>query len=167
MPKYFPTSLHVFPFKLGQNFVAFTLVFRENWSRKMRPKFIYKRHPCRTPVWTLKLSEMSPFWHVAFKIVAKEVLWSVRGSYQTRWCPPLPNVTRNSGWWPYTVTPSIDRTLHHFLTVTDLDLITEFDFLPNYARFSIEYFQRARHANRGRLLLRTPGPVPLWDLHVF
>ena len=24
-----------------------------------------------------------------------------------------------------------------------------------------------RHANRGRLLLRTPGPVPLWDLHVF
>ena len=27
--------------------------------------------------------------------------------------------------------------------------------------------QRVRHANRGRLLLRTPGPVPLWDLHVF
>ena len=26
---------------------------------------------------------------------------------------------------------------------------------------------RVRHANRGRLLLRTPGPVPLWDLHVF
>ena len=26
--------------------------------------------------------------------------------------------------------------------------------------------QRVRHANRGRLLLRTPGPVPLWDLHV-
>ena len=25
--------------------------------------------------------------------------------------------------------------LHQFLTVTDLDLITEFDFLPNYARF--------------------------------
>ena len=27
--------------------------------------------------------------------------------------------------------------------------------------------QRVRHANRGRLLLRTPGPVPLLDLHVF
>ena len=27
--------------------------------------------------------------------------------------------------------------------------------------------QRVRHAGRGRLLLRTPGPVPLWDLHVF
>ena len=27
---------------------------------------------------------------------------------------PLPNVTRHSGWWPHTVTPYIDRTLHHF-----------------------------------------------------
>ena len=27
------------------------------------------------------------------------------------------------------MTPSIDRTLHQFLTITDLDLITEFDFL--------------------------------------
>ena len=31
--------------------------------------------------------------------------------------------------------PSIDRTLHQFLTITDLDLITELDFLPNCARF--------------------------------
>ena len=62
------------------------------------------------------------------------VLWSLRGSYQTIWGPPLQNVTRHSGWWPYTVTPSIDRILHQFLIVTDLDLITEFGFLPNYAR---------------------------------
>ena len=48
---------------------------------------------------------------------------------------PSPEYTRHSGWWPYTVTPSIDRTLHQFLTVTDLDLITEFDFLPNCVRF--------------------------------
>ena len=41
----------------------------------------------------------------------------------------IPNVTR------HTVTPYIDRTLHQFLTITDLDLITEFDFLPNCARF--------------------------------
>ena len=34
-------------------------------------------------------------------------------------------------------TPSIDRTLHQFLTITDLDLITEFDFLPNCARFPL------------------------------
>ena len=32
---------------------------------------------------------------------------------------------------------------------------------------SIEHLQRVRNANRGRLLLRTPGPVPLWDLQVF
>ena len=47
--------------------------------------------------------------------------------------------------------------------------------LPNNMRYpsrelcdvSIEHLQRVRHANRGRLLLRTPGSVPLWDLHVF
>ena len=65
-----------------------------------------------------------------FEIVSKEVLWSARGSYQTLWGPPLPNVIRHSGWWPHTMKPSIDRTLHQFLTVTDLDLITEFEFLP-------------------------------------
>ena len=32
---------------------------------------------------------------------------------------------------------------------------------------SIEHLQRVWHADRGRLLLRTPGPVPLCDLHVF
>ena len=31
----------------------------------------------------------------------------------------------------------------------------------------MEHLQRVRHANRGRLFLRTPGPVPLWDLQVF
>ena len=31
----------------------------------------------------------------------------------------------------------------------------------------MEHMQRVWHANRGRLLLRTPGAVPLWDLHVF
>ena len=45
-----------------------------------------------------------------------------------------------------------------FDPITDLGLITEFD---------IEHLQRVRHANRGRLLLRTPGPVRIWDLQVF
>ena len=31
---------------------------------------------------------------------------------------------------------------------------------------SIEHLQRVWHADRGLLLLRTPGPVPLCDLHV-
>ena len=35
------------------------------------------------------------------------------------------------------MTPSIVRTLHQFLTITDLDLITKFDFLPNCARFPL------------------------------
>ena len=56
-------------------------------------------------------------------------------SYQTIWGPSLPNVTRHSGWWPYTVTPSIDRRLHHFFTITDRDFNAKFTFLPNFARF--------------------------------
>ena len=80
--------------------------------------------------------------------------------------PSLPNVTRHSGWWPHTVTPSIDRTLHHFSTVTDLDLITEFDFLPNCAiKVSIEHMQRVRHANVNREHLTPPDTWSHWDLH--
>ena len=48
--------------------------------------------------------------------------------------------------------------------ITDLDLITEFDLLF-YLMRKISVEQRVRHANRERLLLRTPGPVPLLDLH--
>ena len=48
-----------------------------------------------------------------------------------------------------------------------LNLGTEFDFLLNFREVSIEHLQRVRYANIGRLLLRTLGPVPLWDLHVF
>ena len=50
-------------------------------------------------------------------------------------------------WWMMTTysDTSIDRTLNQLLTVTDLDLITEFDFSHNCA----------------------PDPVRLWDLHVF
>ena len=52
-----------------------------------------------------------------FDIVSKEVLWSVLGSHQTICGPPLPNVTRHSGWWPSTVTPSLDLALYQFLTL--------------------------------------------------
>ena len=44
-------------------------------------------------------------------------------------------IRTHSGWWPYTVTPSIHRTLNQCLTFTDLDLISEFEFLPNCASF--------------------------------
>ena len=60
--------------------------------------------------------------------------------------------------------PSIDRRY----TNTQLDLITKFDFLPNCVWFPKNiYPQRVRHAIRGRLLLRTPIHVPLWELHDF
>ena len=34
-------------------------------------------------------------------------------------------------------------------------------------QWTLVSFLMKRHANRGRLLPRTPGPVPLWDLQVF
>ena len=33
-------------------------------------------------------------------------------------------------------------------------------------KVSIEHLQRVRHAKGGCLPLRTPGPVPLWDLQM-
>ena len=41
----------------------------------------------------------------------------------------------HSGGSPYTFIPSIDNITHMFDSVTELDLITEFDFLPNCSRF--------------------------------
>ena len=46
-----------------------------------------------------------------------------------------------------------------FYSLLDLDRITEFDFLPNCVRVSMEHLQRVWHANRGCFLLWTPGPV--------
>ena len=45
---------------------------------------------------------------------------------QTIWGPPLPNVTRHSGWWSSTVTTSIDQALHQFFT-----LLLILTLLPN------------------------------------
>ena len=108
-------------------------VFISQLIRYARACSSYERFILRAMRLSNKL--LGHIYQGTFEIVSKEVLWSVRGSYQTIWGPPLPNVTRHSGWWPHTVTPSIDRTLHQFLTITDLDLITEFDFLPNCTRF--------------------------------
>ena len=56
----------------------------------------------------------------------QEVLWSIWGSHQTLWILPLPNVTWHSGTWPYTMTHSIDKTLHQFANL-----------LPNWTLFPI------------------------------
>ena len=110
----------------------------------------------------------------------KKTLWSIWGSHQTLWSLPLPNVTWHSGTWPYTMTPSIDQTLHLFANFSPYwTLIPILTLLPNFGGFH-RTMQRVRLANRGRLLLQTPGPVPFgtcicsnvetilsWTYHVY
>ena len=60
------------------------------------------------------------------------------------------------------MTPSIDQTLHKFaILLPNLTLLPILTLLPNFGGFH-RTLQRVRQANRGRLLLRTPGPVPFW-----
>ena len=57
--------------------------------------------------------------------------------------------------------PSIDQTLHLFANLLpNSTLIPILTLLPSFGGFH-RTLQRVRLANRGRLLLRTPGPVPL------
>ena len=93
-------------------------------------------------------------------VVPQEVLWSIWGSHQTLWRLPFPNVTWHSGTWPCTMTPSADRTLHQFANLLpNWTLLPILTLLPNFGGFH-RRLQRVRLANRGRLLLQTPGPVP-------
>ena len=58
------------------------------------------------------------------------------------------------------MTPSIVQTLHLFANLLpNWTLIPILTLLPNFGGFH-GTLQRVRLANRGRLLLRTPGPVP-------
>ena len=58
------------------------------------------------------------------------------------------------------MTPSIDQTLYQFANLfPNLTLLQILTLLPNFGGFH-RTLQRLRLANRGRLLLRTPGPVP-------
>ena len=63
--------------------------------------------------------------------------------------------------------------------ITELDFITDFDLITKFGGFH-RTLQRVRLANRGRLLLRTPGPFPFgtcicsnvetalsWTCHVY
>ena len=57
------------------------------------------------------------------------------------------------------MTPSTDQTLHQFANLLpNWTLLPNLTLLPNFGGFHIT-LQRLRLANRGRLLLRTPGPV--------
>ena len=58
------------------------------------------------------------------------------------------------------MTPSIDQILHQFATLLpNLTLLPILTLLPNFGGFH-RTLQRVRLANRGRLLLRIPGPLP-------
>ena len=93
-----------------------------------------------------------------FEIVSKEVLWSVRGSYQTIWGPPLPNVTRHSGWWPSTVTPSIDKVIHQFLTILMI-----WTLLPNLTFYLIARGFHRTFATGAACQQRTLTPPYTWS----
>ena len=78
------------------------------------------------------------------------------------------------------MTPSIDKTLHQFANLLpNWTLLLFLTLLPNFGGCH-RTLQRVRLANRGRLLLRTPGPVPFgtyicsnvqtilsWTCHVY
>ena len=58
------------------------------------------------------------------------------------------------------MTPSIDQTLHQFANLLpNLTFIPILTLLPNFGGFH-RTLQRVRLANRGRLLIWTPGPLP-------
>ena len=60
------------------------------------------------------------------------------------------------------MTPSIDQTLHRFANLlSNWTLLPFLTLLPSFGGFH-RTLQWVRLANRGRLLLRTPGPVPAW-----
>ena len=55
----------------------------------------------------LKIAELASRTGIrrgTLEIVIEEVLWSIRGSYQTIWSFPLTNVKWHSVTWPYTMT---------------------------------------------------------------
>ena len=78
------------------------------------------------------------------------------------------------------MTHSIDQTLHQYANLlSNWTLLPILTLLPNFGGFQ-RTLQRMRLANRGRLLLRTPGPVPFgtcicsnvetilsWTCHVY
>ena len=88
-----------------------------------------------------------------------EVLWSVWGSYNTIWGPPLPNVTRHPGWWPHTVTPSIDKTLRQFWPLLIWTL------LPNLTIYLIVQGFHRTYATEAACQQRPLTPPKTWSCH--
>ena len=73
------------------------------------------------------------------------------------WGLPLPNVTRHSGWWPSTVTPSIDQALHPFVT-----LLLIWTLLPNLTFYLITRGVHRKFATGAACQQRTLTPTDTW-----
>ena len=71
---------------------------------------------------------------------------------------PLPNVTQHSGWWPSTVTPSIDQTLHQFFT-----LLLILTLLPNLTFYLIASRLHRTFATGAACQQRTLTPPDTWS----
>ena len=54
---------------------------------------------------TFKYASRTGIRQGTLEIIIEEVLWSIRGSYQTIWSFPLTNVKWHSVTWQYTTTP--------------------------------------------------------------
>ena len=101
-----------------------------------------------------------------FEIVSKEVLWSVRGSYQTIWGPPLPNYTTFRMMAIYSGTLNWSGIIPISDPITDLDIITEFDFLPNCECLN-RTFATVAACQRRTLTPPDTWSCPIWDLQMF
>ena len=82
-------------------------------------------------------------------IVIEEVLWSIRGSYQTIWSFPLTDVKWHSVTWPYTMTTP-------YLS----DFIPNSTFYRNLSGFH-GAFATGVACRQGALTAPVPGPFPL------
>ena len=74
-----------------------------------------------------------------YEVPLSRMLHDILDDDHIQWHPPL--IGHYTNFWPLLI----------------------WTLLPNLTFYLIvQGSQRVRHANRGRLLLRTPGPVPLW-----
>ena len=80
-----------------------------------------------------------------YEVPLSRMLHDILDDDHIQWHPPL--IGHCTNFWP-------------LLIWTLLPNLTFYLIVQGF----IEHMQRVRHANRGRLLLRTPGPVPLWGL---
>ena len=116
------------------------------------------------------ISSRTGMYQETFEVVSDDVLWSIWGSYQVfNMKPPSPKCYIT--FWTMT---TCNDTLNWSDIPPICDSVTELDLnhyrlwlMTQLLEVSTEHLQWVRHANRGGLILRTPGPVSLWNWHGF